>query len=79
MTHKENQPETVILVPLDNWQIGLASGGLIQAYKGPILFYSKDEIPRITMNEIKRLNPLGNNNGTQVIVIGEGNESVRNA
>ena len=28
-THKENQPGTVILAPLENWQIGLASGSLV--------------------------------------------------
>jgi putative cell wall-binding protein len=76
-THKENQPGTVILVPLDNWQIGLASANLIHhPNNGPILFITNDGIPERTLNEIKRLNPLGNSEGTQVLVMGAVNQLI---
>lgn len=71
-THKENQPGTVILVPLENWQVGLASADLIHhPNNGPILFMTKDEIPQATMEEINRLNPIGNSEGTQIMVMGD--------
>lgn len=79
-THKENQPGTVILVPLDNWQVGLASSDLIHhPNNGPILFMNKDEIPQATMDEIKRLNPIGNSEGTQVMVMGDANTNILDA
>jgi putative cell wall-binding protein len=79
-THKENQPGTVILAPLENWQAGLASGSLVHhAYNGPILFYTKDGIPNSTMDEINRLSPLGNRNGTQIMVMGEVNDQIRSS
>ncbi|MED4017534.1 cell wall-binding repeat-containing protein [Sutcliffiella cohnii] len=76
-THEENQPGTVILVPLDNWQMGLASANLIHhPNNGPILFITEDEIPSLTKNEIDRLNPIGNAEGTQVMVMGDVNDSI---
>lgn len=70
-THNENKPGTVILAPLEQWQISLASTNLIHhPNNGPILFYNKGTIPEITMKEIQRLNPIGNVNGTQIMVMG---------
>ncbi|WP_108672433.1 cell wall-binding repeat-containing protein [Peribacillus acanthi] len=78
-THKENQPGTVILVPLESWQTGLASADLIHhPNNGPMLFYTKDGIPKETLNEIKRLNPKGNTEGVQVMVMGNVDEDILN-
>lgn len=71
-THKENQPGAVILTSIDNWAAALASANLIHhPNDGPILFIEKGEIPAATMAEIERLNPKGNMNGTQIMVMGE--------
>ncbi|WP_338453404.1 cell wall-binding repeat-containing protein [Niallia oryzisoli] len=71
-THKENQPGTVILTPLGSWQNAMASTDLIHhPNNGPLLFIQKDSIPANVLNEIKRLNPIGNTNGTQVMVMGD--------
>jgi putative cell wall-binding protein len=76
-THKENQPGTVILAPTGNWQVSLASADLIHhPNNGPILFINNDSIPANVLNEIKRLNPIGNVNGTQVMIMGDVSESV---
>ncbi|PFK46375.1 ArsR family transcriptional regulator [Bacillus cereus] len=71
-THKENQPGAVILVPVNQWQLGIASADLIHhPNNGPILFMNKESIPETTLKEIKRLNPLGTKGGTQVMVMGD--------
>jgi len=46
---------------------------------GPLLYAEKDRIPDETLNEIKRLNPLGSktNNGVQVILVGDFSDRVR--
>lgn len=76
-THEENQPGTVILVPVNNWQIGLASANLIHhPNNGPILFITEEEIPSLTKNELDRLNPIGNAEGTQVMVMGNVSNSI---
>ncbi|AJS61446.1 ArsR family transcriptional regulator [Paenibacillus sp. IHBB 10380] len=76
-THKESQPGAVILAPVDNWAITLASADLIHhPNNGPILFMNKDGIPEISMNEIKRLNPTGNMNGVQIMVMGDVDDTV---
>ncbi|WP_042349745.1 cell wall-binding repeat-containing protein [Bacillus massiliigorillae] len=79
-TEKENQPGTVILVQVDDWQAGLASADLIHhPNNGPILFMNRDGIPEATINEIRRLNPLGNSEGTQVMVMGDVPSSILTA
>ncbi|MFX3623329.1 MAG: cell wall-binding repeat-containing protein [Ectobacillus sp.] len=76
-THKENQPGGVILVPIGSWQIDMASADLIHhPNNGPVLFIQKDSIPSITLNEIKRLNPTGIKDGTQVMVMGDVSSAV---
>ncbi|MGY3716939.1 cell wall-binding repeat-containing protein [Sutcliffiella cohnii] len=76
-THEENQPGTVILVPVNSWQIGLASANLIHhPNNGPILFITEEEIPALTKNELDRLNPIGNAEGTQVMVMGDVSDSI---
>ena len=76
-THKENQPGAVILVPANQWQLGIASADLIHhPNNGPILFINKESIPEATLQEIKRLNPLGTKDGTQIMVMGDVESSV---
>lgn len=76
-THKENQPGTVILAPLGNWQYALAGTNLIHhPNNGPLLYINKDNIPSTVLNEIQRLNPLGNKNDTQVLVLGDVTDAV---
>ena len=59
-THKENQPNGIILAPLENWQATLAAADLIHhPNNGPILFTKNNTIPNQVLNEIQRLNPLG--------------------
>ncbi|MCI0767162.1 cell wall-binding repeat-containing protein [Bacillus sp. TL12] len=71
-THKENQPGAVILVSANQWQLGIASADLIHhPNNGPILFTNKEGIPEVTLKEIKRLNPLGTKDGTQIMVMGD--------
>lgn len=46
-THKENQPGAVILVPVNEWQLGIASADLIHhPNNGPILFIEKKRYPK---------------------------------
>ncbi|MEX2104691.1 MAG: cell wall-binding repeat-containing protein [Bacilli bacterium] len=79
-THKENQPNAVILVPLNNWQIALASTDLIHhPNNGPVLFIENDRIPDAVIDEINRLNPPGNMNDTQVMVMGDVESAVLDA
>lgn len=76
-THKENQPGAVILVPVNEWQLGIASADLIHhPNNGPILFIEKEKVPEMTLKEIKRLNPLGTKDGTQIMVMGDVNASI---
>ncbi|EMI9088825.1 ArsR family transcriptional regulator [Bacillus cereus] len=76
-THKENQPGAVILVPVNEWQLGIASADLIHhPNNGPILFIEKEKVPEMTLKEIKRLNPLGTKDGTQIMVMGDVGASI---
>ncbi len=76
-THKENQPGAIILVPVNEWQLGTASADLIHhPNNGPILFIEKEKVPEMTLKEIKRLNPLGTKDGTQIMVMGDVGASI---
>ncbi len=76
-THKENQPGAIILVPVNEWQLGIASADLIHhPNNGPILFIEKEKVPEMTLKEIKRLNPLGTKDGTQIMVMGDVGASI---
>jgi putative cell wall-binding protein len=76
-THQENQPGAVILVPKDNWQVGLAAADLIHnPTDGPMLLTDKNELSAKMLNEIKRLNPKGTSDGTQVMIMGDISENV---
>ncbi|MGH1042235.1 cell wall-binding repeat-containing protein [Bacillus wiedmannii] len=76
-THKENQPGAIILVSVNEWQLGITSADLIHhPNNGPILFIEKEKIPEMTLKEIKRLNPLGTKDGTQIMVMGDVGASI---
>ncbi|MCT8137182.1 cell wall-binding repeat-containing protein [Anaerobacillus sp. CMMVII] len=71
-THSANQPGTIILAPFENWQLALASLNLVHhPNDGPVLFTDNGEIPAQVMAEIQRLQPKGNVDGTQIMVMGE--------
>jgi putative cell wall-binding protein len=73
-THEQNQPGTVILAPVDDWQYSLAALTLVHhPNDGPLLFVD-EEISDHVLMEINRLQPKGNDEGTQVLVIGDYDE-----
>ncbi|WNF39092.1 cell wall-binding repeat-containing protein [Bacillaceae bacterium IKA-2] len=74
-THEANRPGTIILAPLDKWQLSLASLTLVHhPNDGPLLFTNEGSIPDSILNEVERLNPKGNVEGTQIMVLGQLNE-----
>ncbi|MEB1807318.1 MAG: cell wall-binding repeat-containing protein [Bacillaceae bacterium] len=74
-THEENQPGTVILAPLESWQLSLASLNLVHhPNDGPIFYTENGVIPDRVITEINRLQPKGNVAGTQVMVMGTVND-----
>lgn len=74
-THEANQPGTIMLAPLENWQLSLASLNLVHhPNDGPLLFINEGTIPDLILSEIIRLNPKGNVNGTQIMVVGQLND-----
>ncbi|OIJ18924.1 ArsR family transcriptional regulator [Anaerobacillus alkalidiazotrophicus] len=74
-THEANQPGTIMLAPLENWQLSLASLNLVHhPNDGPLLFTNEGTISDLILNEIERLNPKGNVDGTQIMVLGQLNE-----
>ncbi|WP_280771463.1 cell wall-binding repeat-containing protein [Salipaludibacillus daqingensis] len=74
-THEENQPGTIILAPLEDWQKSLVSTTLIHhPNDGPVLFMEDGEISDEVLTEIERLNPIGNEDGVELMVIGDASE-----
>lgn len=74
-THEENQPGTVILAPLEDWQKSLVSTTLIHhPNNGPVLFMEEGQASDDVLAEIERLNPTGNHDGVELMVIGEASD-----
>lgn len=70
-THRQNRPGAVILVSGDSWQTVLAAADLIHhPNNGPMLITDHDKISDNIRKEIKRLNPTGASDGTQIMAIG---------
>ncbi|MDQ0253461.1 hypothetical protein J2S74_000833 [Evansella vedderi] len=70
-----NQPGTIMLAPYENWQLALASLNLVHhPNDGPLLFSDNGTIPEVIFNEIERLDPKGNVNGIQIMVLGKLND-----
>lgn len=73
-TTDASRPGGVILANPKDWQIALVSADMIHhPNNGPVLFVNKDGVPDVTLNELKRLRPMGvdMNKGTQVILVGD--------
>ncbi|MEC0246332.1 MULTISPECIES: cell wall-binding repeat-containing protein [Paenibacillus] len=73
-TSDANRPGGIILANPKDWQTTLVSADLIHhPNNGPVLFVNKDNVPDVTLNELKRLKPIGTetNKGTQVILVGD--------
>ncbi len=68
-THEGNQPGTVILGPADSWQHSLAALTLVHHPNDGPLLYTDGSISEDVLQEIERLQPLGNSEGTQVMVM----------
>ncbi len=74
-THTANQPGTIMLAPIENWQLALASLNLVHhPNDGPLLFTDNGVIPDLVLAEIERLHPKGNVEGTQIMVMGTLND-----
>ena len=70
-TANGTKPNVVLLVPDDSWQLQLAMLDLVHhPSDGPLLVTKKDSVAADVLAEIKRLNPAGVADGTQVITIG---------
>lgn len=68
-----NRPSSVVLTDVSNWQIAAASTDLIHhPSNGPVLFFDKESVPSVTIEELKRLNPLGaeGNEDIQIVIVG---------
>ncbi|MFP4976930.1 cell wall-binding repeat-containing protein [Paenibacillus sp. CN-4] len=68
-----NRPASVVLTDVKNWQIAAASTDLIHhPSNGPVLFMENDAVPQATLEELKRLRPLGaeGNHGVQIVIVG---------
>ncbi|MNN30591.1 putative cell wall binding repeat 2 [compost metagenome] len=58
---------------MSNWQIAAASTDLIHhPSNGPVLFFDKESVPSVTLEELKRLNPIGaeGNEDIQIVIVG---------
>ncbi|WP_411504664.1 cell wall-binding repeat-containing protein [Brevibacillus centrosporus] len=78
-TNDQSRPGGVVLVNPDDWQSALVSTDLIHfPNNGPVLFSRQDQIPDVTINELKRLNPIGSpqNQNIQVILVGNFDKNV---
>ncbi|WP_310832439.1 cell wall-binding repeat-containing protein [Paenibacillus pedocola] len=74
-----NRPSSVVLTDVNNWQIAAASTDLIHhPSNGPVLFFDKESVPSVTLEELKRLKPLGaeGNDNIQIVIVGPVTSSV---
>ncbi|MNO63756.1 putative cell wall binding repeat 2 [compost metagenome] len=70
---ENNRPSSVVLTDVSNWQIAAASTDLIHhPSNGPVLFFDKESVPSVTLEELKRLNPIGaeGNEDIQIVIVG---------
>ncbi|BCG60428.1 hypothetical protein PUR_38530 [Paenibacillus sp. URB8-2] len=76
---ESNRPASVVLTDVSNWQIAAVSTDLIHhPSNGPVLFFDKDKVPEATLEELKRLNPMGaeGNDNIQIVIVGPVTASV---
>ncbi|PRX77108.1 hypothetical protein B0G93_106142 [Bacillus sp. V-88] len=71
-THDETRPGTVILFPKNSWTTGLAAVNFIHhPNNGPIFHFDTEGVSEEVLQEIERLQPKGNSEGIQIMVMGE--------
>ncbi|WP_366922310.1 cell wall-binding repeat-containing protein [Metallumcola ferriviriculae] len=78
-TFTDNKPGAVILTPDNDWRTALTAVGLIHhPIDAPVLFIRRNEIPKVTMQELKRLDPEGVflDGNVKVYVVGDVADSV---
>ncbi|MBY3621386.1 ArsR family transcriptional regulator [Paenibacillus sp. VTT E-133280] len=76
---ENNRPSSVVLTDVSNWQIAAASTDLIHhPSNGPVLFFGKESVPSVTIEELKRLKPMGakGNENIQIVIVGPVSSSV---
>lgn len=79
-TDDGNRPNTVLLGLTGDWKVNMPAVKMVHhPNNGPLLYAQKDSIPTATLQELKRLSPKGSdqNQGIQVILIGDFSEKVR--
>ncbi|OEH84861.1 hypothetical protein BHU72_06610 [Desulfuribacillus stibiiarsenatis] len=70
-TNTGTRPNVVLVAPVESWQAQLIALNLVHhPSDGPLLVTSQSDISDSIMNELMRLNPLGAEDGTQVIAVG---------
>lgn len=75
----DQRPNSVVLVPKEDWAVAMAAADLIHfPNNGPLLYLDAEGIPEDTLAELKRLKPAGSpdNKGIQAIVIGKVNDGI---
>ncbi|KGM96019.1 cell wall-binding repeat-containing protein [Clostridium botulinum] len=80
-TFYDNRPNAVILVRGDKKEDAILSSRLMHdPINAPILYINKKNIPKVTLDEIKRLNPKGIriDRNNKIIIIGDVDDSIKN-
>ncbi|MCD3245818.1 cell wall-binding repeat-containing protein [Clostridium botulinum C] len=80
-TFYNNRPNAVILVRGDKKEDAILSSRLMHdPINAPILYINKRNIPKVTLDEIRRLNPKGIciDGNNKIIIIGDVDDSIKN-
>ncbi len=73
------RPNAVILVPGDKWQYSLCASSIVHfPINAPIIFTERNYLPEISIKEIQRMGPTGNEVPAQVLIAGPVSRSVEN-
>lgn len=73
------RPHAVILVPSDTWQYAVCASSAVHfPINAPIMFTERYQLPLITLNEILRLDPIGEKVPAKVLIIGPISQMVEN-
>jgi putative cell wall-binding protein len=73
------RPNAVILAPGDRWQYSLCASSVVHfPINAPIMFTERNYLPEISIREIQRMGPTGNEVPAQVLIIGPVSRSVEN-
>lgn len=73
------RPNAVILVPSDKWQYSLCASSVVHfPINAPIMFTERNYLPEVSIREIQRMGPTGNEVPAQVLIVGPVSKSVEN-